>query len=108
MQRIDQKRTHVSHWESNYGGWQTERADTSTTELSGSVREADLIVRGLKALKAHLLLSEAAGVTSKYHADIHGSTMRPVNGAPTLGEVESLLASIEQPNFVGEPIVEEA
>lgn len=105
MQRSDQKKTVHHEWEGNYNSWRHEVHDASTTELSGTYREADLIVRGLQTLRAQIILSEAVGVTSKYHADIHGSTMRP-KGAPSLSEVEALLEAIKEPNYVGEPIVE--
>lgn len=106
MERRDQKKTTIHEWEGNYNSWRSETYDTSTTELSGTKREADLILRGLQALRGQLILNEASGATSPHHSDIHGSKMRSTDDTPKLDEVEKLIKSIEEPNYIAEPIVE--
>lgn len=96
MERTDRIKTvHHRKWVGNYNTWRKEMLDASTTELSGTFEEVGLNVSGLKALKGQILLNQATGVEHGY----------PSN-APKLEDVDRLLASIEEPNYVNEPIVE--
>lgn len=104
MERNDKKIIHEYTWERNYNaGWQTDRTDVSTVELSGSWREAQLIVRALQALRGRLLADKAAGVAEEEQK--HTFRENPLGSAPKLKEVEMLLEQIETPNYQGEPEV---
>lgn len=102
MKRIDQKKTVESSWDGNYGPGRS-TYDESTVELNGTRREADLIIRGLKALQAQVLANEAAGVVTK---DEDKWDQNSLGEAPRLPEIEALLGTIAVPKYVGEPIVE--
>jgi hypothetical protein len=89
MERTDHKIISELTWERNYNaGYQTDRTDISTVELAGTHQEADLITRGLKALKGQLLLEQA--------------TASNTNGAPELDKVDKLLEDIGEAKYVGE------
>ena len=87
-------------WEANYNAVGRATVDESTTELSGTKREADLIVAGLKTLKAQQEMARAAeelmitGIFSRGHRSL-----------PSGDEVTKLIESIENTNYVTEPKV---
>lgn len=95
MEREDRRKFAREEWDANYGpGRRT--VDESTTTFSGSRREADLVVRGLRALRAVVALNEAAGV-ERTHDGLPG-----LGSAPRPEELDELIASIGKPNYVGE------
>lgn len=99
MERSDRKKTVYQEWEANYNARGSATLDASSTELVGSRREVDLVVRGLKALRAQVQIRDAAGLavdtTKRYGDDTLGA-------APTEGELTTLLEEIEKPNYVAE------
>lgn len=101
MERSDKKIIHEYSWERNYNaGWQTDRTDISTVSLSGSWREAQLIVRGLQILRARILADKAAGVAIEEQKNTYREN--PLGESPKLHEVETLLSQVEAPNYQGE------
>ncbi|RWZ78467.1 MAG: hypothetical protein EOT05_01770 [Candidatus Microsaccharimonas sossegonensis] len=100
MDRKDKSVTVHQEWEANYNATGRATIDQSTTELSGTKREADLIVAGLRVLKAQ-----------KEMARVAESLVRPNSFGdrrPSLlssDEVTKLIESIETPNYVAEPVV---
>lgn len=97
MERQDHKIIAEFTYERNYNaGMQTDRTDVSTVELTGTWQEADLLVRGLQALKGQLLLTQA-------------TTQRPTpDQQAEITRVDQLLGEIGQPNYVGEPEVRQS
>lgn len=100
MERKDTRVTVHQEWEANYNSVGRATVDQSTTELSGTKREADLIVAGLRILKAQQEMARAA--ESLIRPDSFGDR-RP--SLPSSDEVTKLIESIESPNYVAEPEV---
>ena len=103
MERNDRKKTVYQEWEANYNARGHATVDESTTELVGSRREADLIVRGLKALKAQVELRQAAGIPT---VDDNKWSEESLGAAPREAELDTLLEQIGKPNYVAEPVTE--
>jgi hypothetical protein len=103
MERKDQKKTVYEKWEANYNAVGRATHDESTTELSGSRREADLVVSGLKALR---VLTEMGKVAGFQTVEGNSFSSSPLNNPLTTEEIDRLISQIENPNYVGEPIVE--
>jgi hypothetical protein len=102
MERKDHKKTVRQEWEANYNARGHATVNESTTELTGTRREADLIVRGLKALRAQVELREAAGVAAQ---DDKRWGDESLGAAPNTQELDALIESVAQPVYVAEPEV---
>lgn len=102
MERKDLKKTVHQEWEANYNARGHATVDESTTELSGTRREADLVVRGLKALRAQVELREAVGVATQ---DDKRWGDESLGAAPTVQELDTLIESVAKPVYVAEPEV---
>ena len=110
MERSDQKKTVIHEWEANYNATGRERLDGSTTELKGTRREADLIVRGLIALRAQVQLRRATGVREAepeedWNLGPNGEG-KGLGAAPQEKELTQLIEQIDTANYVSEPEVE--
>jgi hypothetical protein len=103
MERKDKSVTVHQEWEANYNAVGRATVDQSTTELSGTRREADLIVAGLKTLKAQLEMARAAQVLTGEAKYVEGGYDR--TGIKSSDELTRLIESIENPNYVAEPEV---
>ena len=99
MERSDRKKTVNHEWEANYNAIGSATIDASTTELVGSRREVDLIVRGLIALRAQVQLRDAAGIAIDTAKRCGADTL---GAAPTEQEISCLLKTVEAPNYVVE------
>ena len=92
MKRSDHEYEKNDLWDCDYD---RPLPDESVIELTSSVREVDVIVCGLKTLKAQLMLNEATGVTTEPTV-FNDTTLRPAGGPPLLLEVDELIASLGQ------------
>ncbi len=75
--------------------------DASLTELIGTRREADLIVRALMLLKAELQRAEATGLVFQ---DSQNSCWRDdlLGQPPKRHEVDEIIEEIKRPHYVGQ------
>lgn len=103
MERKDQRKTVHEIWEANYNAPGRATYDESTTELSGSRREADLVVSGLRALRVLTEMGKVAGFRT---VEDNRSSSSPLNVPVNAEEIDRLISQIENPNYVGEPIEE--
>ncbi len=99
MERRDCKRSEKQRY--NYNTERSITVDASTTEFSGTRREADLIVRGLKLLKAELLRCEAVGLVLQDEESIFWND-KSLGQAPTLHEIDEIIEAIKIPHYVGQ------
>ncbi len=67
--------------------------------FDGSGREAELLVTGLRALAAQIAIRDVTTEASNGYFYPHGSRHQG-DGVPLAGEIATLLAQIENPNFV--------
>ena len=87
MERRDCKRSEEQRY--NYNTARSITVDASTTEFFGTRREADLIVRGLKLLKAELLRCEAVGLVPQDEGR-----------APKRQELDEIIEAVEAPHYI--------
>lgn len=106
MERSDEKKTVIHQWEANYNATGRERLDASTTELKGTRREADLIVRGLIALRAQVQLRRAMGAEIGKPDEDYQVQDKGLGQAPGEKELTDLIDQIDTPNYVADPVVD--
>lgn len=99
MKRVDQEVEVDDFWDCKYDDGE----EANTVMLSGSCREVDIIVRGLKALRAQITLNELSGVCSVDHARPRDINTDSLGDDPLGYQVDQLLKSIQEPNYVAEP-----
>lgn len=74
-------------------------------KLDGNGREAELIVAGLRALRAQIALRDITDERPSANGGLYsgGGTQRPRgSGVPMADEVDKLFAEIGKPNFIEE------
>ena len=97
MERRDYERSEKQRY--NYNTERFITVDASTTEFSGTRREADLIVRGLKLLQAELLRCEAVGLVLQDAENIFWND-KSLGRAPNRQELDEIIEAVEAPHYI--------